>query len=120
MPTRTLCPKCHGQRTIACPICSGAGGKCFAGVSAGSAMEARRQLSDEHVAVENQTAHIEDARGSRPISATTVDAAMSFEPPSARQTYGRDRANRSLPLSALPLTTSTAAERFFLPVATRR
>jgi hypothetical protein len=35
MPTKILCPKCHGQRTIACPVCGGAGGKCFAGVVIG-------------------------------------------------------------------------------------
>jgi hypothetical protein len=35
MPTRTLCPKCHGQRTIACPVCSGSGGRCSAGVIIG-------------------------------------------------------------------------------------
>src|SRR5262245_10363088 len=35
MPTRRLCPKCHGQRTISCPACSGLGGRCFAGVVVG-------------------------------------------------------------------------------------
>ena len=35
MPTRTLCPKCHGQRTVACPVCGGSGGKAFAGVIIG-------------------------------------------------------------------------------------
>jgi hypothetical protein len=35
MPTRSLCLKCHGQRTIACPICSGSGGRSFAGVVIG-------------------------------------------------------------------------------------
>jgi hypothetical protein len=35
MPTKTLCPKCHGQRTITCPVCSGSGGTCFAGVVVG-------------------------------------------------------------------------------------
>jgi hypothetical protein len=35
MPTRTLCPKCHGQRTCSCPACSGSGGRAFAGVIIG-------------------------------------------------------------------------------------
>src|SRR5262249_35638730 len=33
--TQVLCPKCHGQRTMACPACNGLGGKCFAGVIIG-------------------------------------------------------------------------------------
>ena len=42
MPTRTLCPKCHGQRTIACPACSGVGApsQASSSASAGSVMEA--------------------------------------------------------------------------------
>jgi hypothetical protein len=35
MPTRTLCPKCHGQRTIACRACGGSGGRSFKGVVIG-------------------------------------------------------------------------------------
>jgi hypothetical protein len=35
MPTYVLCPKCHGQRTIACPSCSGLGGRSFSGVVIG-------------------------------------------------------------------------------------
>jgi len=43
MPMYVLCPKCHGQRTIACPACSGRGGRSFSGViivSAHNATEA--------------------------------------------------------------------------------
>ena len=43
MPTKTLCPKSHGQRTITCPVCNGSGGTCFAEVVVGicgNAMEA--------------------------------------------------------------------------------
>jgi hypothetical protein len=29
------CPKCHGQRTVACPVCGGSGGRAFAGVVSG-------------------------------------------------------------------------------------
>ena len=25
MPDKVLCPKCHGQRTTACPACNGSG-----------------------------------------------------------------------------------------------
>jgi hypothetical protein len=35
MPTRTLCPNCHGQRTVVCPAWSGSGGNAFAGVVIG-------------------------------------------------------------------------------------
>ena len=35
MPTKTLCPKSHGQRTITCPVCNGSGGTCFAEVVVG-------------------------------------------------------------------------------------
>ena len=35
MTTQVLCPKCHGQRTVACPACSGLGGRSFSGIIIG-------------------------------------------------------------------------------------
>jgi hypothetical protein len=36
MPTKTLCPKCHGQRTTYCRVCRGTGKKSVAGISVGN------------------------------------------------------------------------------------
>ena len=36
MPTRTLCPKCHGQRATYCRVCRGTGKKSVAGISVGN------------------------------------------------------------------------------------
>ena len=36
MPTRTLCPQCHGQRTTYCRVCRGTGKKSIAGISVGN------------------------------------------------------------------------------------
>ena len=35
MPTKTLCPKCHGQRTTYCRVCRGTGKKSVAGITVG-------------------------------------------------------------------------------------
>ena len=35
MPTKTLCPKCHGQRTTYCGDCRGTGKKSIAGITFG-------------------------------------------------------------------------------------
>jgi DnaJ-class molecular chaperone len=32
MPNRFLCPKCHGQRTVCCAACGGAGKRSLAGI----------------------------------------------------------------------------------------
>ncbi len=36
MPTKTLCPVCHGQRTTSCSACRGSGKRSFAGVTVGT------------------------------------------------------------------------------------
>jgi hypothetical protein len=35
MPMYVLCPKCHGQRTVVCPTCSGLGGRSYSGIIIG-------------------------------------------------------------------------------------
>jgi DnaJ-class molecular chaperone len=39
MPNGFLCPKCHGQRTTSCAVCSGSGKRLLAGVSIGACKE---------------------------------------------------------------------------------
>jgi hypothetical protein len=39
MPTKTLCPKCHGQRTTSCIGCSGTGKKSIIGIVIGQCDE---------------------------------------------------------------------------------
>jgi hypothetical protein len=39
MPQKTLCPKCHGQRTTACLTCRGAGKRSVAGIPLGNCKE---------------------------------------------------------------------------------
>ncbi len=39
MPTKTLCPKCHGQRTTSCVACRGTGKKSRFGIPIGICKE---------------------------------------------------------------------------------
>ena len=39
MPDRLLCPKCRGQRTTACSVCSGSGKRSIAGLTIGNCKE---------------------------------------------------------------------------------
>jgi len=41
MPNGFLCPKCHGQRTISCPICGGTGKRSLAGIPIGACKECK-------------------------------------------------------------------------------
>jgi hypothetical protein len=40
MPQRTLCPKCHGQRTTSCVACRGTGKNSIAGITIGLSVTA--------------------------------------------------------------------------------
>src|SRR5215831_2018783 len=51
MTTRTLCPKCHGQRTVACTVCSGSGGRCVARVVIGICAQCHGSMEAADVAV---------------------------------------------------------------------
>jgi hypothetical protein len=39
MPTKTLCPKCHGQRTTSCVACRGTGKKSLVDITIGICKE---------------------------------------------------------------------------------
>ena len=117
MPTKTLCPKCHGQRTTSCVACRGTGKKSLVDITIGICKECNGTGQRLPVGVTHNEARSGSPQRTTAVGSGGVEALVRVSVDAAPATDSRARRDRaampwpwSLPWISCSVATS---ERLF-------